>query len=169
MNFKTKPGVWLLIFNVFVFLIACGLLFAIKNKPDYKVGLIVMIVGILFVNIHSMFRYRWYEQLLKKMKDIQNANIVPSYCPDYWSREDKGNTTICRNKFTFQADEDQVGTIRFGNAKTPDTYDLNVLSGQDNQHKCWSTVGSVDTNNHTAMSAGTPWLDMQTKCSAANV
>lgn len=167
---KTKPGVWLLIFNVFVFVVACSLLFVIKHQPDYKIGLIIVIIGLIGINIHSMFRYWSYEKWIKNMKDVQNANIVPAYCPDYWSREDSGDTVLCRNKFEFKTDDEQVGTIRFGDSKTPDTYDLNTLSGLNNQKKCWNTVGSIDkVSNPTLSSAGMPWVDMQTKCSAAHI
>lgn len=153
-------GLWTIVYNVLLFVCACALLFVVKKYPDYKIGLIIIIVGIFIVNINSMLRFYWLEQQRKAAEAAQKANIVPNHCPDYWVKVDSGNTVTCQNQFVTGHSRDST-VYRFGGSNAPSSYDLQALANMDNQTKCWN-FGSSHSNN-------IPWVDMQNKCLDANV
>lgn len=150
-------GLWTLVYNVGLFILACGILIVIKRYPTYKVGLVLVVVGILLVNINSILRFYWYDQQLKAMENQQNANIVLSHCPDFWVKNATANSTLCQNLFVRPESGD---TITFGGSGAVQEYDLAQLDTMSNQDKCWQFTSSPNP---------VPWVDLQNRCKDANV
>jgi hypothetical protein len=154
-----SKGVYLLIYNLAIFAIACGLLFVIKHKPEYKIGSIIIVVGIVIANISSIINYRMYEAKLKKLRDKQLENIVLGYCPDYWTKKliqgsDGVNEMVCANEFKVQTEDGEKEiTYRFGNAGTTPQVSLEELNGETNVQKC-----------NEAWVNDVPWVELKNKC-----
>jgi hypothetical protein len=148
---ESKPsGYKTVMYNILIFVIACISLYLVKKKPDYKYFLIILAVGMLFINISSMLRYYWYNKSLKKLEDKQRRNIVPLHCPDYWNKTHTTEGIKCDNIFI---NEDETTII--GDNSEPYFYleDVAMLSNHD---KCVKFSG-----------AKMPWIDMEAKCKAA--
>jgi predicted membrane protein len=152
--------VWTLIYNVLLFVVACMLLVSVRSNPAYKVALVTLASGIVFVNLYSIMRYYWYEQKRRDLLKAQQDNIVLSTCPDYWNKVATSSGTVCKNEFVSQQGDQQV-VHRFGDQSTgsPSQYNLQELTNtMTNQQKCW---------NFSA--AQIPWIDLNNKCRAAGV
>jgi len=151
---KIPSGVWTLVYNAGLFLIACILLFLIKFYPGYRVGLIGLVVVILMVNVHCLIRYIMYESYMESLKKKQNDNIVPSLCPDYWSKQSTKDRVVCKNEYVTPADDlGNSKVYQFGGRNAPKEYNLKDVERWNNQTKCWR----VTTDR-------VPWTDMQMKC-----
>jgi hypothetical protein len=149
------------LYNILIFFIACIALYLVKIKPDYKIFLVIVFVGIIFINIHSMMRYYWYSRSKEKEENQQRRNIVPDHCPDYWNKIHTEDGIKCENKFIEipdLADEDEIRTIQLGDEKTEPYFYLEAVAKMSNQDKC----NKFSTQN-------IPWLDLTTKCEASGV
>lgn len=148
-------GLWTLIYNVILFLIALMALYTIKTHPNYKIGLIVLVSGLVLVNVHSIIRWRLKQSTLAQLQLNQTKNIVPRLCPDYWNKVSTPQSVVCKNEFVTR-DNDVQKVYRFGGSKTPNEYNLDTLSKLNNQQKCWN----IHNDN-------VKWVDMQMQCQAA--
>lgn len=155
--FKQGPG--LVIFNIILFIVTCISLYLIKKYPQYKIFLIMLVIGIVIVHLHSMLRWKWYQSYIKKLEAAQYQNIVPSYCPDYWVRSTNATGSKCVNEFVVRSDdEDQVKVYKLGDKNTQKEFKLEDYTSLTNQVKCSKFA-----------SQNIPWIDVDTKCNAANM
>jgi hypothetical protein len=146
------------IYIILLFIGACVCLYLTKVKPEYTILLYVVGFGCLLVIFHIILRYIWLREKIKKLQLRQIKNIVPYYCPDYWSKtvKPKGNST-CRNEFVVQnnIENGEVNTYRFGTATTPTEITLQELAKMKNSDKC-----------DKIQKYRTPWVDMEMRCGA---
>jgi hypothetical protein len=89
----------------------------------------------------------------------QAQNIVPGYCPDYWTKgfDGKGDV-VCKNGFTGTTNEGQKVTYKFvsDDKPVPESIVLNDITTHTNTNKC-NTYGNP-------INFPTPWLEMRAKC-----
>jgi glucan phosphoethanolaminetransferase (alkaline phosphatase superfamily) len=149
----TDIHLWTILYNVLLFTIACVCLFLIKRYPQYKFGLILLIVGIFAVMLHCGIRYMLYENYMKSLKKKQNENIIPKICPDYWIKDIKKGNVKCKNEFTTT---DGGRTYHFGTKNTPKEYELIKWNNLKNQTKCWNLAKD-----------NVSWMDLKLKCESA--
>lgn len=152
---KKNIGLWTIVFNVTLFVIACGLLFVIKSHPQYKPFLVTFVVGLFIIIFYTGLQYYWDEKRREAQKLAETANIVPRHCPDYWNKVTTANGTTCQNHFVKRdADNDDgIVTYSFGGSNAPAQYSLEDMANMTNQQKCWNFT-----------SAGIPWVDLSNKC-----
>jgi hypothetical protein len=161
-------------FNVAIFAIACAFLYMLKQYPNYKVAIACIFIGVLLVNLHSWLRWRWYKNSLKLQELSNFLPIVPKTCPDFWQKEtDKKGVVTCKNNYNENNENDEetakyyvVGGDKLLSAGYPTNKSMdksfplgNFTSPSiQNQFKC-SNISQMPT----------PWVEMQTKCSAAKL
>jgi hypothetical protein len=152
---KLPQGIGILVFNIALFVAACVAVILLKRYQQLKVGIILFVIGVMFIIIHCILRYVFYQSYLEALKKKQNANIVPKLCPDYWTKtsKDGGKTVTCENKFLADGNGKVVS---FGEGGRPYEYNLAELEKLNNQQKCNKVLGDK-----------VPWLDMQLKCDTA--
>jgi hypothetical protein len=150
--------VWTIVYNVILFVLACVLLVGAKRYPQYNIGIYATIVGLFVVNLQSILRFYWRERELVTLQKAQNSNIVPSHCPDYWSKVTTSNAVTCSNAFVQSSYDTDDSIIRFGGSNAPNSYTLQQMTNLTNQQKCWNVS-----------QANIPWIDLQNKCSAAGI
>jgi hypothetical protein len=149
-----KTGTKTLIYNLALFFIGVALVSMFGKQEAYKVGAIVLFIGILAINVYSIMCYIAYQKWLNDVKKKQNARLVPSQCPDYWVRSiDNRNNMICKNELRVQG---QGGAKKFIIGTSPQSLNLNQIANQDDITTCQKVM-----NNSYG-----PWLDMSTKCEA---
>lgn len=148
-------GMGIFLFNLGLFIAACIAVILLKQYEEYKVGIIFFVIGVMFIIVHCILRYVFYQSYLEALKKKQNANIVPKLCPDYWTKksEDGGKTVTCENKFVANG---SGKVISFGQGGMPQKYNLADLEKLNNQQKC--------NQFHRDK---VPWMDMQLKCETA--
>ncbi len=152
MKLQKYPGIWLLIYNIILFATACILLYiGVKVMPLYKVFAITFLVGVLLINLHSGFRYYSYERERKKAEEQQRMNIVPGYCPDYWTRKYDGKNVVCKNEYVGLTNENEPMVYKF--AGTQQNINLNEVAKMKNEEKCRQYVNPQ-----------TSWLELQSRC-----
>jgi hypothetical protein len=150
-------GYFTLIYNIALFVFACLFLYLIKRYPSYKVGLVVLVVGIILINLHSMLRWYWYKRTLKDLEKQQQANIVPDTCPDYWSKNPSSNGVECKNEFVTKGADDETNVTYYIGDKQKQ-FNINDTNTRKNLDKCSSWF----TNDNY------PWVEMHEKCLAGS-
>jgi alpha-galactosidase/6-phospho-beta-glucosidase family protein len=155
---KNSPGLWLFIFNVVVFLVACLILIiGVKFVPSVRIFSIALLVGVLLVNAHSAFRYWQYDKDKKKQRLQQQLNIVPGHCPDYWTKTIRDNKVYCKNSFVGLDAKGDPLSYRFGNQKTANEVGLNTIASMKNEEKC-------RIYGNSTVDGAVPWVELQNKC-----
>lgn len=151
----------LVIFDLILFAIMCVLFLSIAVYPSIKPFLWSMIIGVGFViivTLVTLYRKTKEKAMLEK-KQLQN--IVPSQCPDYWTRSISGDRLVCLNQFAAVDEKGKVVKYSFSGKQVPAQIALNDVASMSNPRKCDGYASPAVF--------GAPWLDMQNRCKALNV
>lgn len=154
----SKPGFWSLTYNVTLFVVACYMIYLVRQFPRLKVMFIIVIIGMFFINIMSIFQYRWARDRKLAMSAKQRANIVLSHCPDYWTKTLSKDAVTCENKFTSPQENGTTKEYKFGEKTAPASVNIAEIIRMKNQDKCWKFSRE-----------NVPWMELKMKCEAAGV
>jgi hypothetical protein len=150
-------GLWTIVFNAFVFVIACALLAKAPAFPLYKMGIVMVAAAMYAINLYCMLLIYTKDQERRQLMKKQKDNIVPSQCPDFWNKSITTAGVMCKNEFASNKGGNPQ-TVVLGPTTAPKEFNLRTLTALNNQQKC-------DLVNQSAV----PWVDMHNKCSNAGV
>lgn len=147
-----------IIYNAILFVVACALLgLAVPRLPLYKIAITSIALGIIAINVLTMVLFYVNEQQVAAMKKTQQANIVPAYCPDYWTKATTTKGVTCQSTYAPPSKQGQK-VYTFGTDQDPKNFDLGALAAMPNNDKC---------NMITASKIS--WVDMRNKCASAGM
>ena len=154
-------GTALVVFDAALFVAGCMALYFSRTFPPFAIFWVTVSLGAFVIILTTVLQY-WMSERTRSFREKKtNQNIVPGYCPDYWTKafDDKGNV-VCNNGFSFQDANGETTTYKFSDPKVPATIQLNGIKDSTNANKC-ATSGSV--TNFPA-----PWMEIKAKCSSVS-
>ncbi len=156
-----KNQVILIVFDLILAALMLLLFLSIQVYPGMKVFLFTLIVGVGFVLIWSIVKVYQKTRDQKLLEKKQLKNIVPSQCPDYWTRSISKDKLVCMNQFASVDDRNRVVKYSFSGKQVPSQIVLNDVASMSNPKKC-DGYGAPNV-------FGAPWVEMQNRCKALNV
>jgi hypothetical protein len=160
---KTKfdyVGTFLFWYNILIIALAIAALFSLKQFPQYKLAIILVVIGVVIVVIHSWIKYSfWKAFIIRQLVAFQTVHL--NTCPEYWTTQSVGGHTTCVNEFNIPAEDDKVARYTFGSkSRTPIALDaVNEQTGD----LCSNIKYSY--GDHTGRDI--PWIERSNKCTAA--
>jgi hypothetical protein len=151
-------GAWLLGYDVIIFIIGVIATRMAKFYPGYAIFWITLALGLFVVLIASMVHFVISANESRKSELKQQANIVPGYCPDYWTKtfDDPNKNVVCKNGFSNKDSHGRVITYKFSDPKIQDKINLVEVSKATNAYKCNAYGNSIQFPS--------PWLELKAKC-----
>jgi hypothetical protein len=152
-------NVWLAIVLVTMFVVGCICLALATSFPNFQIFWITISFGV-FVTL-AITAGSYYLVVATKQDDAQkqSKNIVPGYCPDYWTKgfDAKGNV-VCKNGFRGRMPDGREVAYTFANLDKPipASITLNDIGKFNNTSKCNSFGNPIKFP--------APWLEMHAKC-----
>ena len=159
-NVATWAGLRLVVLDVVLFMIGCISLLAAKTYPAFLPFWVTVSLGTFVVIFITIFQYYYSETRQKEAEKRQKDNIIPGYCPDYWTKAQDPLTgkMICRNGFATRNGDGDVVTYKFTDPSVPETIDIETVSKSTNAYKCKAYA--------TNLQFPAPWMEMKAKCDA---
>ena len=157
-SLKAQWGIgWLVAYDVMLFFMCVIASRMAKFYPGYAIFWITLALGLFVVLIATMINFVIASNERRKAELRQQGNIVPGYCPDYWTKafDDKKNV-VCNNGFATKDANGRMITYKFSDPKVRDTVSLAEITKSTNPYKC-NTYG-----NPVLFPA--PWLELKAKC-----
>jgi hypothetical protein len=158
-GYPNDASVWLAVALVALFAIGCICLALASFFPNYQIFWITISFGVFVILAITSGSYYLVVATKQDEERKQAKNIVPGYCPDYWTKgfDAKGNV-VCKNGFTGTTHEGHNVTYKFISLdKTiPESITLNDISKIGNTAKCNSFGNQIKFP--------APWLEMHAKC-----
>jgi hypothetical protein len=154
----SSGGVKLVVFDIVLFVISCVALFMAKAFPAFMLFWITISFGSFVVLLLTVLQYYFSERSLRAAEKRQKENIVPGYCPDYWTKaiDNATGKVICKNGFTGRDKDGNAIGYRFADASVPETLDVENVAKTTNAYKC-KAYGS-------SMQFAAPWMEMKARC-----
>ena len=149
-------GTWLLGYDVMLFFLAIAAARLAKFYPGYAIFWITLAVGLFIVLIASMVHFIISANEDRRKEAKQQANIVPGYCPDYWTKTFDNKNVVCKNGFAHKDLRGRIMSYKFSDPKVPDKINLGDVSKATNAYKC-NTYGN-------SLQFPSPWLELKAKC-----
>jgi hypothetical protein len=157
--FTTPSNITIGIFMVFLFGFGSLTLIMGSAFPDFQIFWITVSLGVFIVLAISAVSYFFIASQYEDEAKKQAKNIVPGYCPDYWTKGfDLTGKVVCKNGFTGKTHDGKTITYKFVNpdTKVPEAIALDDLANSTNTHKC-----NMYSN---PIRFAAPWLEMRSKC-----
>jgi hypothetical protein len=151
-------GLKLVGYDALLFVIGCiGLLMA-KAFPHFMTFWATVSLGAFIILFLTIMHFYFSERALSKAQKKQKDNIIPGYCPDYWTKVVDPSTgkVVCKNGFSTKTSDGKTMTIRFSDSSVPDKIDIQTVATSTNAYKC-NLYGSV-------IQFPAPWMEMKAKC-----
>lgn len=152
----TWSGTWLLAYDIVIFVLAVTAARMAKFFPGYSIFWITLALGLFIVLIASMVHFIITANESRKKETKQQTNIVPGYCPDYWTKAFEDNNVVCKNGFSNKDRHGRIVTYKFTDPKVADKINLGEVSKSTNAYKC-NTYGN-------SIQFPSPWLELKAKC-----
>jgi hypothetical protein len=154
-----QKGFQLILFNIVLLVMTMGMMYLALKYSEYKMFYTILGLGLIVVMLASFVQYFFAVRGEKEDARRQQGSIVPSYCPDYWTKSaDASGKMVCHNGFSTKNEFGQTVTYRFSDPKVPKTIDLNVITDTTNTNKCFMFGNPIQFP--------APWLEMKNKCDA---
>jgi hypothetical protein len=154
----TYSGAWLLAYDVVLFVVGVTATRMAKFYPGYSIFWITLALGLFIVLIASMVHFVISANEARKREKKQQANIVPGYCPDYWTKtfDEENKNVVCKNGFSHKDKHGRVVTYKFSDPRLQDKINLVEISKASNAYKCNAYGNSIQFPS--------PWLELKAKC-----
>lgn len=157
-----QKGIKLVFFNIFLLVACMWMMYLGLYYTKFKMFFTLIALGILVIMLASFVQYFMTVQKERKDERLQQGSIVPSYCPDYWTKAvDASGKVMCHNGFATKNEFGQTVKYTFSDPKVPKTIDLNIISDTTNTNKCFLFGNAIQFPS--------PWLEMKNKCDAINM
>ena len=152
-----QKGIKLIFFNIFLLVVCMCMMYLGLRFTSYKMFYTVLALGILVIMLASFVQYFLTVRKEKEDERVQLGSIVPSYCPDYWTKAaDASGKVLCHNGFSTKNEFGQTIKYEFSDPVVPKTIDLNVIGDATNTNKCFLYGNAIQFPS--------PWLEMKNKC-----
>jgi hypothetical protein len=154
-----QKGFQLILFNIALLAVVMGMMYLALKYKHYQMFYTIMGLGLIVIMLTSFVQYFVAVRNDKEDAKRQQGSIVPSYCPDYWTKSvDGSGKVVCRNGFSTKNAFGQTISYSFSDPKVPKTIDLNVITDTTNTNKCFMYGNPIQFP--------CPWLEMKNKCDA---
>ena len=153
-----SAGLKLVAFDAFLFVLSCVSLLMAKTFPAFMVFWMTVSFGTFIILLLTIVHFYFSERSERAAENRQKDNIVPGYCPDYWTKaiDDKSGKIICKNGFRSRDLDGKTVSYRFTDPSVPETLDVENVAKTTNAFKC-KAYGS-------SLQFGAPWMEMKARC-----
>jgi hypothetical protein len=159
-NVTVSAGVRLIILDVVLFIIGCLALLIAKSFPQFMPFWVTLSLGMFIIIFITIFHYYYSEKRIKQAEKQQKDNIVPGYCPDYWTKAQDpiSGKLICKNGYSVKNADNQTISYKFSDPSVPESIDMETVNKSTNAFKCKAYA--------TSLQFPAPWMEMKAKCDA---
>lgn len=155
---SASAGLKLVAYDSVLFVLGCVTLLMAKAFPSYMLFWITCSFGFFIVLLLTIMHWYLNERSEREKERRQRDNIVPGYCPDFWTKaiDQATGKVVCRNGFVGKDADGRKVTYKFSDPSVPDTIDIHNVAKTTNAFKCKAYGSSLQFS--------APWMEMKARC-----